>query len=355
MRYFILIIVVLGYYTVQAQRIKAWHEKSEWDKITAFQFKTDSLTAEEALWVADALFRNRQVDEAERVLIRIQKQKNYKTHQLYWQLTQIYMVQGKWIVALESIENALKTQPNNRVYLDTRAGILFKLERYALAQTEYQRLFKSKSTDFKSFMMTYQCMAQQENYRAAYQFLQNNKRLFSTNKQKTQIAEELIKTQLYHYKNIDSAYAQVQWAEKNNLVSEKILIYNMIIYNQLGNEAQANKNFKTYQNHWNEKKLSSNAQNKNTVLFDEFINSGIGFQVFRRINESHKMSIFLQDIKGMYIVGKIEIKIESGKMHLIGKSNYDTLEKSEINLNNYYKNRKLMIDFAKELMKTEEE
>ncbi len=355
MRYYIFLFFTLGLYTLQAQRIKAWHEKSEWDKITAFQYKTDSLTAEEALWVADALLRKRQVDEAECVLIRIQKQKNYKTHQLYWQLTQIYMVQEKWIEALESIENALKTQPNNKVYLNTRAGILFQLKRYALAQTEYQRLFKIKPSDFMSFMMTYQCMAQQENYRAAYQFLQKNKGQFSTNKQKTQIAEELIKTQLYHYKNIDSAYAQVQWAEKNNLVSEQILIYNMIIYNQLGIEAQANKNFKTYQNHWKEKKLSSNAQKKNTVLFDEFINSGLGFQVFKSINEPNKMTLFLQDIKGMYIVGKIEITVEDSKVHLIGKSNYDSLEKSNVNLNNYYKNRSLMIDFAKELMKTEEE
>ena len=306
-----------------AQRIKAWHEQKSWDKITPYQFKTDSLTAEEALLVADALFRMQKASASERVLLKIEKQKNYKTHELYWQLTQVYLAQGESVKALEAIEKALKTQPQNRAYLHTRAGLLYQLKNYRGAQTEYQILHKTKNADYKSFIMTFQCMVAQENYREAYKFMTRFKDLYKTPAQKTEILEELIKLQWYHYKNLDSAFHFLAQAEVQKLDSEQLKIYRMVLHNQKGNFTKAEGAFNEYKRDWKAKKLSAGALKKQTVLFDEYKNEGVGYEMFRSLASDNTYSVFLRDGKGMYLIGKVDItKVHDG-FELLARSKFN--------------------------------
>lgn len=226
------------YAKVQAQSIAQLHKAGKYESLLAYENKIDSLRGDEALLVADAFFRKRNPQKAEKILTTIIA-RGYTTEEAYWQLTQVLLAQEKWIPALDHIEKALKYNTKNIKYLKVRAGILLQLGKNREAEIEYKKLLRLQPHDESLYWLTYQAIAEQEDYRRGKSFLIANLSKFTSSDFKNRVYDALARTYHYTLGKPDSAlYWTKKWQAEVGLNNQNVPM-ELLLLNAQGNSGEA--------------------------------------------------------------------------------------------------------------------
>lgn len=281
---------------VHTQDIKKLHAAGQYSRLLAYGDKIDSLRGEEALLVADVYFRHKNPAKAEDILYKVIK-RGYTTEEAYWQMAQVLLAQEKWVDALEYTEKALKYNIRNYKYLKTRAGILLQLGKNREAEAEYKMLIKLRPTDESLYWLTYQAIAEQEDYRRGKSFLLQHLSKFKTPGFQNSAYDALVRTYLYTLKMPDSAYYFIKKWQSATGISNENLSAEILVLNRKGKHTQA---MELIDRHRSQLKVTQIG-----VLFDE-IDGGNDFSL-RIYYQPSKMeyTVYVMDSEKQYFQARI--------------------------------------------------
>ncbi|MCX8149199.1 tetratricopeptide repeat protein [Thermaurantimonas aggregans] len=307
--------VLIGLSTkVQAQIITQLHQAGKYDQVLLFGNKVDSLRGDEALLVADAFFRKKNPQKAEEILTKIIK-RGYTTEEAYWQLTQVLLAQEKWVLALENIEKALKFNTSNFVYLKIRAGILLQLGKNREAEAEYRKLLRLRPNDESLYWLTYQAIAEQEDYRRGKSFLISNIAKFKTAEYQNRVYDALVRTYHYTLGKPDSAlYYTKKWQNSTGKNNQNVSL-ELLLLNALEKFDESIQFANTHKKYFKE--------TADGILWDEIRGQKeYAIQVYYHPSRKY-YTMYLMDAEQQYIQGKMfwkklsetqsEVKIETAR------------------------------------------
>ncbi|MFN3951501.1 MAG: tetratricopeptide repeat protein [Thermaurantimonas sp.] len=282
---------------VIGQEISRLHAAGQYERVMVYGGKVDSLRGDEAMLVADAYFRKRNPERAEEILTTIIR-RGYTTEEAHWQLAQVLMAREKWLPALEQTEKALQFDRKNFIYLKTRAGLLLQLGRYREAEAEYKNLIRIRPGDESLYWLTYQSIAEQEDYRRGKNYLLTHVQKFKTPQYQNKAFDALARTYHYTLKKPDSALYIIQrWKTTVGKNTQNVQL-ELLVLTYVGKFQEALNVYNSNKNLF--------SKSKDGILFDEI--SGhreFSLQVFYDPDKS-SYTVYLMDSEMQYFQGKIE-------------------------------------------------